>query len=59
MNEECDYCSNNTEVYLSGGDGVIIDKRMGVYIFAEHYRGEIVRITNINYCPKCGKKLKL
>lgn len=57
--KKCEYCSDNTEASLSGDDGVIIDKGMRAYIFAEHYRGEIVRINNINYCPKCGKKLTL
>ena len=60
MNEECEYCSkDNTENNLRGDDGIIIDKNNKAYIFAEHFRNEHVRITNINYCPKCGKKLKL
>lgn len=59
MNKECEYCSeDNTESGLSGDDGIIIDKYINeAYIFAEHFRDECVRITKINYCPRCGKQL--
>ena len=58
VEEECEYCSkDNTEDNLRCDDGIIIDKNKEVYIFAEHCRNERVRITNVKYCPMCGKKL--
>lgn len=53
----CEYCCGYEEVELKGDDGVVIKDGI-TYIFAEHFRGEIVKIP-VNYCPKCGEDLRL
>ncbi len=53
----CEYCCIVTKEDLRGSDGVIYDINKRKYIlYAEHFRNERVYIE-IDYCPKCGRKL--
>jgi hypothetical protein len=55
---KCEYCNDNTEENLRGDDGIVYDGIVGkYYLYAEHFRGEQVRIE-VDYCPKCGRKLE-
>jgi len=55
----CDYCNKeNTEIGLSGSDGIIYDeKKNRYYLFIEHFKGECNRIYDPKYCLQCGEKL--
>jgi len=56
----CDYCNkDNTEEALRGSDGICYDEdKGGHYLYIEYFRNEIYRL-DVNYCPKCGIKLKI
>lgn len=54
---DCEYCEKvNDEDVLQGTDGVI-KKNDEYMIYIEHFRGEGDYITDIKYCPMCGRKL--
>jgi hypothetical protein len=56
----CEYCeSKYNEVDLRGSDGIVYDEKWNkFYIYAEHYRNEVVRI-DVDFCPKCGNQLEV
>lgn len=56
----CSYCSEvNQEKDLEGTDGICFDeKTCTYYLYIEHFRYEKNRVTNIKYCPYCGRKLE-
>jgi hypothetical protein len=55
----CEYChEDNTEESLRGDDGIYYNQDNGrYYLYVEHFLNEKYRIE-VEYCPKCGKKLR-
>ena len=55
--KECEYCSGNTIESLRGDDGILKDKNDKYCIYINHFNDSGDIISDINYCPFCGRKL--
>jgi len=56
----CDYCDENNKLEdcKGGFDIIAYDKKSNEYrLYYEHFRNEMDYISDIKYCPMCGRKL--